>query len=91
MPIHQRHGGNAASFPDQIVKLSLIIGDARRHFGLQFLHWQNLDSHINHIADIKRHVLDEQIIGNEGIFAELHFDCDALLYKIRLVAGQKRD
>ena len=82
---NERHRWDASALTNQIVKLTLIVSDPGRHLLLQFFHRQNFDADIDDVADVKRQVLDKQIICNERILTELDFDGNALLHKIGLI------
>jgi hypothetical protein len=54
-------------------------------FRLQFLHRQYLNADVNLVANEESHVLDEEIVCDEGVLAELHPKSDALFHEIGLV------
>jgi len=82
---NKRHRRHASPFPNQIVKFTLVIGDAGRHLRLQQFHRKNLYPHINDIAHVESHMFDKEIVGYEGVFPELHFDGNALFHEISLI------
>ena len=51
---------------------------------LQRLHRQNFNPHIDLVTHIKRQVLDEQVVGHKGVFAELNLDRYAIFEKTSL-------
>jgi hypothetical protein len=38
------------------------------------------------VADKERHVLHEEVVGDEAVLAELNLDGDAILHEVRLVS-----
>lgn len=57
---------------------------------LQCLHRQNFDSNVNLVANVKRQMFDEQVVGDKRVFAELDFNGNAILNKISLVVTENR-
>ena len=81
----ERDCWNTSPFADEIVKLPFVISDAGGHFLLQLFHGEDFIANIDDIANEERHVLDEQVISDKRIFAELYLDGDSFLHKISLV------
>ena len=86
----KRDGGNASALPNDVVKLALVVRNSRTHLALEGLHWKNFHPHVDAITNIEGKVLDEEIVRNEGILAELNLDCDAILNEVRLIVAEDR-
>ena len=70
---------------ENIVKLTLIVSNARGHlllhgFGRQYLH-----AHVGDTTGVERQMLDEDVVGNKRIFTKLNFNCYAVLNVIYLI------
>ena len=76
------NGGNTPSLTYDVEQIPFVIGNARGHFSLQLLHWQNLDININDIRHEETQMLHEQMVGYESILAELNLDGNSILHKI---------
>ena len=57
---------------------------------MERLHCKNLNANVNLIADVEGKMFHKQVIGDEGIFAELDFNGDSIFYEIRLVMAENR-
>lgn len=56
------------------MKLTLIVGDVRRHLLLHRLGRQDLHAHIGNTTGVERQMLDEDVVGDSGGITELNFD-----------------
>ena len=71
---YQWYGRDAPALADDVHQVALVVGDAGGHFAFQFFHGQDFDAHVDDFGDVEAEMLYEQVVGDEGIFAELDFD-----------------
>lgn len=75
---------------EEIVQLTFVVADARRHTVLEFFHRENLDSHIDLSTYKESDVLYKKVTSYKRVFPELNFDVNPIFHKIRLVVRANR-
>lgn len=52
---------------------------------LQFFHWKNFNTYIDHIANKECHVFNKEIVGDERVLTELNLDSHPILDEVSLI------
>lgn len=84
----KRDSGNASALANDIVEFTLEIWDTGAHLDLKGFHGENFYSHINAFTNVEGEMLNEEVVSDEGILAELNFDSDAILDEIGLIVAK---